>query len=221
VLKKFTKNMLLVSSLLYLGGCVGEPKIPDIQLQPTKTKVDSGKLWAEKTNIDENQTTIDISGLDKNITNEESIKQKVPKELVERVPFPAEEYQKLNKTGKGTINGYIYVESEYGNKIYGKNSKLYLNPITSYSKQWYKESYQGGKKMSKADARLFNYVKFTSSSEHGRFVFYGVPSGGYYLTGTVTCGVECGFNSPQNIRIATEIYIHNSEIINQDISKRF
>ena len=221
MIKRFITPLLLTTSIIYLTGCVGEPKVPDAHLYK-KPKEDSGKLWAEKTNIDENKTTIDISGLDKNITNQESSSsQEIAIDVVERVPFPLDEYNKLDKTGRGTINGYIYIESEYGNKIYGKNSKLYLNPITSYSKQWYKESYLGGKKMSKADARLFNYVKFTSSSEHGRFVFYGVPSGGYYLTGSVTCGAECGFKATKKIRIATEIYIHNNEIVNQDISKRY
>ena len=220
MLKKFITPLLITTSILYLTGCVGEPKIPDTHLYK-KPKQDSGKLWADSTNIEDNQTTIDISGLDKNITNQDSSSQKIVIDVIDRIPFPINEYKQLNSTGKGTINGYIYVESEYGNKIYGKNSKLYLNPITSYSKQWYKESYQGGKKMSKADARLFNYVKFTSSTEHGRFVFYGVPSGGYYLTGAVNCGVECGFEATKKIRIATEIYIHDNEIINQDISKRY
>lgn len=217
MLKKFIKPMLIISSILYLTGCVGEPKVPDRSFQKPQ-KEDSGTLWAKKTNIEEKQTTIDISGLDKNIS--EVTKEK-PQIVVERIPFPKKEYKELNRTGKGTINGYIYVESPYGNKIYGKNSKLYLNPITSYSKQWYRESYIGGKKMSKADAELFNYVKFTSANEYGRFVFYGVPSGGYYLTGTVTCGVECGYDTPKNIRIATEIYLHGNEIVNQDINKRF
>jgi hypothetical protein len=220
MLKIIIRDILLISSIFYLSGCVGEPKIPDNNLKKISVQ-DSGQLWADSTNIEENQTTIDISGLDKNITNRDNKSQIIAVDVIERVPFPIDEYNQLNKTGKGTINGYIYIESAYGNKIYGKNSKLYLNPITSYSKQWYQESYQGGKKMSKADARLFNYVKFTSSTEHGRFVFYGVPAGGYYLTGAVNCGSECGFDTTKKIRIATEIYIHNNEIINQDISKRY
>ncbi len=213
--KKLIIFILIISSILYLTGCVGEPKVPDSKFK--KISKNSGSIWAKKTNIDEKQT-IDVSDLNKNTTNKEII---ITVDVVDRIEFPIAEYQKLTKVGKGTINGYIYLENEYGNKIYGKNSKLFLNPITSYSKQWYKESYKSGKKMSKADARLFNYVKFTSSNNHGRFVFYGVPSGGYYITGSVICGVKCGYDAPKKIRIATEIYLNNNEIINQDINKRF
>ncbi|SFV54336.1 hypothetical protein MNB_SV-9-1183 [hydrothermal vent metagenome] len=213
--KNFIKLILITSSIFYLTGCVGEPKVSDNKFK--KDYKDSGTIWAKETNINENQK-IDISGLDKNITNEESVKSV---DTIERIEFPTAEYNKLSKVGKGTINGYIYLEDKYGKKIYGKKSKLFLNPITSYSKQWYIQSYKGGKKMSKADVRLFNYVKFTSSNDYGRFVFYGVPSGGYYITGSVICGTECGYDTPQKIRIATEIYINDNEIINQDINKRF
>jgi len=216
--KNFLVLFSLFLSLFYFTGCVGEPKVPD---QKIKQEHESSNLWAEKTNIDADKDSVDISDLDKNISSgvvSESVVESGS--VVQRVPFPIAEYQALQKEGKGTINGYIYVEDSYGKKIYGKNSKLYLNPITSYSKQWYQESYLRGKKMSKADAKLFNYVKFTASGEDGRFAFYGVSTGGYYITGSVVCGYECGYDSPKNIRIATEVYLHGNEIVNQDITKR-
>ncbi len=215
------KNFLVLFSLFlsffYFTGCVGEPKIPDKKI---KQEHDNSNLWAEKTNIDKDVDSVDISDLDKNISSGVNETVIVDATIVQRIPFPIAEYQSLQRTGKGTINGYIFVEDSYGKKIYGKNSKLYLNPITSYSKQWYQESYIKGKKMSKADAKLFNYVKFTASGEDGRFAFYGVPTGGYYITGSVVCGFECGYDTPKNIRIATEVFLHGNEIVNQDINKR-
>jgi hypothetical protein len=101
--------------------------------------------------------------------------------------------------------------------VYGKSTRLYLNPKTSYSDQWYKESYIGGKKMAKADDRLFNYLKFTSSDENGNFAFYGVPSGRYYLIGVVTCGEACGYENPKKIRIATQVQVEGNEIVQKDL----
>lgn len=73
--------------------------------------------------------------------------------------------------------------------------------------------------MGKADARLFNYLKFTSSDDSGVFAFYGVPSGRYYIIGTVDCGTQCGYGTNRKIRIATEVVISENQVLDQDLSK--
>lgn len=137
---------------------------------------------------------------------------------MERVPFPMDEYKALNRTGKGRIKGSIYVKKAY-KKIFGKYTRLYLNPITSYSKQWYTEGYISGYKMEKADKRLFNYLRFTASDNEGKFTFHGVPNGSYYLIGTVKCGSECGFDTMKNIRIAGEVSISGNQVIKVDLNR--
>jgi hypothetical protein len=139
--------------------------------------------------------------------------------IIPRVSFPEEEYRGLAKSGNGTIKGSIFVSDAYGKKTYGKQTRLYLNPVTSYSKQWYQESYIGGYKMAKADKRLFNYLKFTASNAQGKFAFYGVPSGAYYVIGMVKCGKECGYDTPRNIRIAKEVSISGSGVVSVDLGK--
>jgi hypothetical protein len=73
--------------------------------------------------------------------------------------------------------------------------------------------------MKKADPRLFNYLKFTASDSNGMFGFYGVPSGNYYLIGTVKCGQECGFDSMKNIRIATKVSVQGNQIVETDLTR--
>ncbi len=132
--------------------------------------------------------------------------------IIPRASFPSDEYKVLKKTGSSTIKGSIYIADAYGKKIYGKNTRLYLNPVTSYSKQWYTESYIGGYKMEKADKRLFNYLKFTASNTKGNFAFFGVPDGSYYVIGMVKCGSECGYDEEKNIRIAKEVSVSGSSV---------
>jgi len=139
--------------------------------------------------------------------------------VIPRIDFPVEEYSRLSKSGNGTIKGVIYLSDAYGKKIYGKQTRLYLNPVTSYSKQWYQESYIGGYKMEKADKRLFNYLKFTASNTEGKFAFYGVPSGTYYVIGMVKCGKACGYDTPRNIRIAKEVSVQGSEVVDVDLGR--
>ncbi|MBT8349239.1 MAG: carboxypeptidase regulatory-like domain-containing protein, partial [Sulfurovum sp.] len=174
---------IMIMSLMAMSlftGCVQ----PDIHLKKNTSNQNS---WGDLTNADD----VDMS--DDNLTESEMmITEDGEENKLARIEFPASEYYRLARTGKGTVKGTIYVKDYYDKRVLGANTRLYLNPVTSYSEQWYEESYLGGYKMQKADSRLFNYLKFTASDKNGKFAFYGVPSGSYYLIGTVKCGEECG-----------------------------
>lgn len=204
--------MLLALSTLFTG-CVQN----EIVLTPQESR-GAEKSWGEQTNIEED---VDISDIDQNLTEEKTaITEETIEKRVPRIPFPVHEYRGLATSGKGTIQGAIYILDLYGERIPGRGTRLYLNPITSYSNQWYKESYLGGAKMEKADSRLFNYLRFTAADNEGNFAFYGVPTGRYYLIGTVKCGSECGFDTPKNIRIATTVSVVGNQVVQKDLVKR-
>ena len=192
MLKKTALLFITLLTLSVLTGCVQ----PD--MSPNKShKGNQG--WADQSNEDD----IDMSDLDENLTESEMMMTEGGEEnKMERIAFPSSEYYRLPRTGKGTVKGTIYLKDAYEKRIVGASTRLYLNPLTSYSDQWYDESYLGGHKMTKADSRLFNYLKFTASDVNGKFAFYGVPSGSYYLIGTVKCGDECGYDNGKSIRIA-------------------
>lgn len=167
-----------------------------------------------------NENDVDMSDLDENLTEsemrmtEEGTESKLP-----RIEFPTSEYYALPRTGRGTVKGTIYVTDVYGAPVVGAGTRLYLNPITSYSTQWYEESYLGGYRMQKADTRLFNYLRFTAANSKGEFAFYGVPTGSYYLIGTVKCAHQCGFESEKSIRIATRVSVHGNQIVKKDLTR--
>jgi len=198
---------LLVSSIF--TGCV--PR--DVPLNYENKNQQS---WGDMTNIND----VNMSDFDENLTESEMMMTEDGEEnKMERIAFPTSEYNHLARIGKGTIKGQIYILDLYGNKVLGANTRLYLNPYTSYSKQWYEESYLGGYKMQKADARLFNYLKFTAANAEGNFSFYGVPSGKYYLIGTVKCGEQCGYSSEKSIRIATAVSVYGSKVVVKDLTR--
>jgi len=214
-----TKKILIFSSVAMLfifSGCVNKELVldaPDVRQSQDNT-------WAKQTNAEENVDTSDIDN-DEPIDMETptNITVDAPIEKMERVTFPTSEYNKLARTGKGTVKGSIFVRDAYEKRVFGKGTRLYLNPITSYSKQWYSESYIGGYKMEKADSRLFNYLRFTASDAAGNFAFYGVPTGTYYLIGTVKCGSECGYSTPKSIRIATQVSVSGNQVVTKDLSR--
>ncbi len=214
MIKYKTLLTILFATLLLLSGCVQRELVIDEQ----KSGQSQNNMWADETNQEEN---IDISDLDdmNGTESETMITEDTYTEKMARIAFPVSEYNHLARSGKGTVKGSIYVKDAYGQKIFGAGTRLYLNPITSYSKQWYDESYLGGHKMEKADSRLFNYLRFTAANSDGVFAFYGVPSGSYYLIGTVKCGNECGYDTPKNIRIATHVKIQGNQVIEKDLNR--
>ncbi len=189
---------------MLVTGCVSR----DVPLQP----------YVQQNPYDVND--VDLSDLDENLTESEMmITEEGEDEKMARIPFPLDEYQSLRRIGRGTIKGKIYIQDLYGEMVVGANTRLYLNPVTSYSKQWYVESYLGGHRMQKADPRLFNYLRFTAADKEGNFAFYGVPSGSYYLIGTVKCGTSCGYESEKSIRIATRVTVQGNQIVKKDLTR--
>jgi len=203
----FKLGTIIIMSLMAMSlftGCVQR----DIHLSKNKN------FWANSSSVD------DVNMSDDNLTESEMmIREDGEENKMARIAFPESEYYRLARTGKGTIKGTIYVKDYYDKRVLGASTRLYLNPITSYSEQWYQESYLGGYKMQEADPRLFNYLKFTASDKNGKFAFYGVPSGSYYLIGTVKCGEECGYESMKNIRIATQVSVRGNQIVEQDLTR--
>jgi len=213
------KNVYLFSVVLVvLLGTAGCSKKRIVIQAPVVQKAQDN-TWANETNVEEN---IDISDLERSDTTtqqEMSTRKQKSREKMERMNFPVGEYQRLATRGKGTIQGSIYIKDAYERRVVGSGTRLYLNPVTSYSKQWYKESYIGGYKMEKADKRLFNYLRFTAANDKGEFAFYGVPSGSYYLIGTVECGSQCGYSVLKSIRIANKVRVEGNQVVTKDLSR--
>ena len=204
--KIVTLTIMSLMAMSLFTGCVQ----PDVQ--PDRSK--SSSFWGDLTNVD------DVNMSDDNLTESEMmINEDDEENRLQRIDFRVSEYSRLARIGKGTVKGTIYVTDAYDRRVVGASTRLYLNPLTSYSEQWYQESYLGGYKMQKADSRLFNYLKFTASDKNGNFAFYGVPSGSYYLIGTVKCGEECGYESMKNIRIATKVSVRGNQIVKQDLTR--
>jgi len=195
----FRSRLLLsvVSIVLFFSNCTRNTAL----VQPAEDK--SGEKWASETNV----TAL---GQDDNLTTTDS--QELKDKVLPRVAFPIGEYNRVVRRGRATVRGEIYLDDGYGKKIFAKNTRLYLNPVTSYSKQWYHESYIKGYKLTKADSRLYNYLKFTTSDNNGKFAFYGVGNGRYYIIGSVN-------NGATKIRIANEISVSNSKSITTTLSR--
>jgi len=230
MLKIKLKDALLTLTLLGTVGCTTVPRtmtintgatsqterpvIAPVKRPPIKEEILIGRngnatpTLGTRVDVPVNNPTLGqatVENNEENLTAEEEV---VNREVMERIPFPVEEYKYVKKRGSSTVKGKVYLENVHtSQKIVKGKIKLWLNPVTSYSKQWYEESYLGGYKLSKIDKRLYNYLKFTYSDDNGNFNFYGVPRGDYYLTGTMVCGDECGMPQKKAILLVQEVSV--------------
>jgi len=192
---------------------VQEEVVVTPQPTPSQTVVRDNRV-----DVPHNNPTLDVRETTATVVRRSGVDQ-LNGEVMERMPFPEEEYRHLKKIGHSTVSGRIYLlNSENDQEIKGRKVKLYLNPVTSYSRQWYEESYLGGYKMSPVDKRLYNYLHYTSSDDQGRFDFYGVPQGDYYIIGSIACGKACGLNQEEKIRLVKEVHV-GSGVTKVDLMK--
>lgn len=231
MLKKTINYSLVAIGMLSLSACTQNPRVLTVHQNTPRTvsrpaitapiqqpiveeeillgRGTRNEHVASRVTVPQNRPT--IAQADDNKTapkTEENTTPVVRHETMERMPFPVDEYRHLSKRGRSTVSGTVYLENSMtGEKIRGKKIKLWLNPVTSYSQQWYQQSHLGGYKLSKADKRLYNYLKFTYSNGSGEFNFFGLPRGNYYLTGAISCSQECGFNESKTIRLVKEISV--------------
>jgi len=114
-----------------------------------------------------------------------------------RMPFPESEYQALAKTGTGIVKGRAFVETEGGVIKTAAGNEVILNPVTSYSMEWYEKAYLPGKAMAEADPRLSKYIMAQIVDADGRFTFKNVPPGDYFVTTRIVWESSTGQGSPQ------------------------
>ena len=103
-----------------------------------------------------------------------------------RKPFPEAEYLALPKTGTATVRGQAFLTTRGGDVKLAAGKRILLNPVTSYSLEWYERSYLSIRRMEEADPKLDAYIRAQIADGNGRFVFKNVLAGEYFVTTTLT-----------------------------------
>jgi hypothetical protein len=135
------------------------------------------------------------------------------KPAIPRIPFPEDEYAKLPISGTGTVSGSAFIKLG-GNIKAAVGERVILNPVTSYSKQWYTVSYLGQNQLEPPDKRIGKYLKFKIADAQGRFTFKNVPPGEYYIITVVSWEEPVGSQGThvsQGARLCKIITVKNHE----------
>jgi hypothetical protein len=140
--------------------------------------------------------------------------------LVERqAQFIESEYAPYAGEGTATICGQAVIQTQRGEFKYGAGNETYLNPVTSYSTEWYTVSVIGGRSLTKANRKVLAYNRATRADSEGKFCFENIPSGDYYLTCPVVW--VYGANSAKMVSMAyAKITVKDGETVNAVLTRR-
>jgi len=116
-------------------------------------------------------------------------------EPTSRMPFPEEEYLILPKSGKVTVTGQAFLKTRGGDVKMAAGNEILLEPVTSYSKEWYEKYALTWGRISPPDERLWKYVRKQIADGSGRFSFKNVPAGEYFISTEVTWEAPAGYQS--------------------------
>lgn len=135
------------------------------------------------------------------------------KPLLPRIPFPKEEYAKLPVSGTGTVTGRAFLKRG-GDIIAAAGERVLLNPVTTYSNQWYTLSFIGHSQLEPPDPRINKYIRAATADPQGRFTFRNVPPGEYYVITVVSWQMPLSDQevpASQGARLCKRITVRNGE----------
>ena len=134
--------------------------------------------------------------------------------VVQRIQFPVEEYELLQQEGTAIVCGQAFMKTRGGDVKLAAGNEVLLNPVTSYSEQWFEETYLQNKDLSLPDLRYRKHILSTIADAEGSFEFKNVPPGEYYLTTRVIWEAPVGYHGslvPQGGLLAERITVKNGD----------
>lgn len=138
----------------------------------------------------------------------------------ERIAFPEQEYASMPQTGTATVRGQAFLKTRGGDVKTAAGEEVLLNPVTSYSKQWYNVSYLGGRALTEPDPRYAQHIRKTVADGDGRFTFSNVPAGRYYVVARVVWEAPTGYGlAAQGGYVAKEISLEGGETVDVIVTR--
>jgi hypothetical protein len=95
--------------------------------------------------------------------------------------FNLNEYLPYGGTGTAGIYGEAFLTTPGGNVKKAMGNKVYLNPVTTYSTEWFQREVLGGQLTAEGDPRAAPYLHEAVVASDGKFEFENLPAGDYYI----------------------------------------
>lgn len=103
--------------------------------------------------------------------------------------------------GKASIVGIISLVSPNGKRINGAYSNIYIKNIID------------------PEGKVFgNFLESAISDSNGKFEFCKIPNGRYKVSGSIDCGVECGYDTNKTITLSKIVMLDRNSTYSVNIS---
>lgn len=104
--------------------------------------------------------------------------------VARQIPFPADEYARLEKTGTSAVQGRLTYRAPDGQTLIGSDETVSVAPATRYAAEA-ADVALSGRKIEPADPRAREYTHYAKADSNGYFVVRGIPAGVFYIAGSV------------------------------------
>lgn len=108
------------------------------------------------------------------------VKNACPPVLPRTAAFIESEYAPYGVKGDAEIKGSVCAALPAGIKC-PENLSVFINPVTTYSKEWWTKHWAGKNALSPADKRANQYNVWTKADKNGMFEFDDLAAGSYYI----------------------------------------
>jgi len=98
-----------------------------------------------------------------------------------KVEFIEAEYAPYAGEGHAVIEGAACFELADGTTKCFENADVFINPVTTYSDEWYSRHWVGNERLAPADERAVAYNKMIKTGKDGKFKFDKLKPGSYYV----------------------------------------
>ena len=105
-----------------------------------------------------------------------------------RMPFPADEHVNLPREGTAVGEGQAFLETVGGELKDAAGSTIYLQPVTSFSEEWYDVAVVHDRPVEPADRAILDHLWQARADAEGRFEFEGIPAGASFVGASISWG---------------------------------
>ena len=116
---------------------------------------------------------------------ENEVKQEVyvsaPVPVQRKAKYIESEYAPYQQKGNATISGKVCLTLEDNTEKCFPNVRVIINPVTSYSQEWFARGWAGTEYLEEADPRVKPTNLIQQTDANGAFAFKNLPAGSYYV----------------------------------------